>query len=100
MQDGAPEHSAAYTREELELRDIRLIFWPAFSPDLNPIENVWNKMKNYLQYHFPENMSYQLRAAVREAWDTIGEDYLHELIELMNDRCWEIICADGMYTKY
>ena len=48
MQDGAPGHSAAYTIEELESRGIRLIFWPAFSPDLNPIENVWNKMKNYL----------------------------------------------------
>ena len=46
MQDGAPGHSAAFTREELRLRGVELIFWPAYSPDLNPIEMVWNKMKN------------------------------------------------------
>ena len=101
MQDGAPGHSAASTKEELKSRGIRSIFWPAFSPDLNPIENVWNKMKDYLQHHFPENMSYdQLRAAVREAWDAIDEDYLHGLIESMHERCWAVIETDGMYTKY
>ena len=76
---GIQDISTAYIREKLESRGIRLIFWPAFSPDLNPIENVWNKMKGYLQHYFSEDMSYdQLRAAVREAWDAVGEDYLRD----------------------
>jgi transposase len=48
MQDGAPGHSAAYTQEQLLERGIRPIFWPAFSPNLNPIEAVWNNMKDYI----------------------------------------------------
>lgn len=40
MQDGAPGHAAAYTQEELHERGIYPIFWPAFSPDLNPIEAI------------------------------------------------------------
>ena len=40
MQDGAPGHSAQYTKKELEERSIPVIFWPPFSPDLNPIETV------------------------------------------------------------
>jgi transposase len=40
MQDGASGHSAAYTQEELHERGIYPIFWPAYSPDLNPIEVV------------------------------------------------------------
>ena len=40
MQDGAPGHAAAETREELKSRGITPIHWPAYSPDLNPIETV------------------------------------------------------------
>ena len=40
IQDGASGHSAEYTKEELLERGIIPIFWPAFSPDLNPIEHV------------------------------------------------------------
>jgi len=40
MQDGAPSYLAAYTKEELSERGIRIIFWPAYLPDLNPIETI------------------------------------------------------------
>ncbi|KAF1936528.1 hypothetical protein EJ02DRAFT_358894 [Clathrospora elynae] len=48
MHDNAPGQAAAYTVEELAERGIHPIFWPAFSPDLNPIEAVWNRMKGYI----------------------------------------------------
>jgi transposase len=48
MQDGAPGHSTKDTRDELRERGIYPIFWPEFLPDLNPIETVWNKMKDYI----------------------------------------------------
>ena len=40
MQDNAPSHAAQYTLDELSERDIHVITWPPFSPDLNPIEKV------------------------------------------------------------
>ncbi len=68
MQDHAPGHAAEYTQEELKQRQIKIIEWPPYSLDLNPIENVWCWIKDYLQRHYPEKMSYdQLRAAVKEA---------------------------------
>ena len=40
MQDGAPGHSAANTSLELREQGIEVIYWPPYSPDLNPIEKV------------------------------------------------------------
>jgi len=88
MQDGAPGHAAADTRTELEERGIEVIHWPAFSPDLNPIEKVWHTMKNYLQENFPENMLYdRLRDAVKEDWANVGQHEFRELVGSMPARC-------------
>lgn len=53
MQDNAPPHAAARTMEETGERVITPISWPPNSPDLNPIEAVWDNMKNYIQLNYP-----------------------------------------------
>lgn len=67
MHDNASPHAAELTREEILERGIPLYDHPPFSPDLNPIEDAWNWMKDYIALHFPAKMSYNvLRRAVRE----------------------------------
>jgi len=103
MQDNAPGHAAKYTREELEDRGIRVIDWPPYSPDLNPIEAVWNIMKDWIQEHYgdQDKLSYNtLRNAVREAWDAVTPEQLDELIGSMPARCQAVIDADGKQTGY
>ena len=101
MQDGAPGHRAGETKQELQECGIVVLYWPPFSPDLNPIERVWHLMKNYLQDHFPEIMGYdQLRSAVKEAWDKVGAFEFKALVESMPERCQAVIDANGFFTKY
>ena len=48
MQDNAPIHTAGNVKRFLDENDIPCLDWPAQSPDLNPIENVWHFIKQQL----------------------------------------------------
>ena len=102
MQDGASGHSARLTIEDLQERGIRLVSWPPFSPDLNPIETVWDWMKDWIDAQYEgKKLSYpRLRNAVNEAWEAVPSDFLNRLIEDMPKRCKAVIRADGKHTPF
>lgn len=103
MQDGAPGHAAKDTLAELECRGITVIEWPSYSPDLNPIETIWNKMKDWLQDHYDNlySLSYdRLREAVQAAWNYITEETVKDIIDSMPARCQAVIDAGGGHTRY
>ena len=41
QQDNAPPHVSGKTRMWLSQRNVKLLTWPAQSPDISPIENIW-----------------------------------------------------------
>ena len=49
QQDNNPKHTSRWAQSYFKESDINWLKTPASSPDLNPIENVWGMMKNYLQ---------------------------------------------------
>ncbi|KAI0998068.1 hypothetical protein K3495_g10121 [Podosphaera aphanis] len=106
MQDNAPPHVAARTMEEFQERSITPIDWPPYSPDPNSTEHVWKIMKDKIEYKYPDlnggkrRSSDQIRAIVKEAWDSVSTQELTDLIESMHDRCQAVIDADGGPTKY
>ncbi len=102
QQANAPAHSGLFTKEVLQSVGIIPIFWPANSPDLNPIKTVWNEMKDYIQKHYPEThwSLRRLQQEVQEAWESITHERIKELIRSMPDRCQAVIDARGGDTKY
>ena len=103
VQDNAPGHAAKKTRAEFVERGIPVVFWPAFSPDLNPIETLWNKMKDWIGVHYPSKFaSYDaLRKQVNEAWENVvTPELLQELVDTMRQRCQDVIDANGGHTKW
>jgi transposase len=75
QQDGGAGHQAAETITLLKSWNVRLIFWPPFSLDLSPIEDIWNRLKDILQEIDPavHRNSRRLRAAVLRAWEMITD---------------------------
>ena len=58
-------------------------------------------MKNYLQDNYPESMGYdQLRAAVNNTWDQVGQYEFQLLIDSMKERCEAVTKAECWITKY
>lgn len=80
---------------------MRLLGWPAKSPDFNPMENVWAYHAHRVYAH---GRSYdtkeELRAAIFSEWDKIPTDLLQKLIASMPNRMGQALLRHGGYTGY
>ena len=78
QQDGAPCHTARSTRLWFESKNVTLLRgWPANSPDLSPIEQIWGIAKRYIIERFGMRTplaNNQLEEAVFEAYERIRPD--------------------------
>jgi hypothetical protein len=102
MQDNAAGHKAEAIIAEMARWGIRPIYWPANSLDLNPIETVWDWIKDYVEkkdLNIHRNYR-RLREAVIEAWESITNEQIRELIATMLQRCQDVINAQGGHTKW
>ncbi|RPB07107.1 hypothetical protein P167DRAFT_496230, partial [Morchella conica CCBAS932] len=75
--------------------------WPAQLPDLNPIENLWRKMKYRIGQRNPSiTKKDQLIKALQEECDRFTPDDFRRLIESMPRRVIECIKRKGVSTHY
>lgn len=97
--DNASCHRAKCVRDFLADRQIATMDWPANSPDLNPIENMWMKLKKLVQAKSPLCKD-DLIIAIRECWKEMDINYCQSLIRSMPARIKAVIKARGGVTKY
>lgn len=108
MQDNAPIHNAHIIRGWFRERGIEVMNWPPYSPDLNPIENLWALLKEKMYILHPElvgapnnaeTLDLLIRCAI-DTWERLGEQLLNRLIDTMEHRVKAVLDAEGWYTKY
>ena len=101
QQDGAPAHSAKYTRDyfmEAEITDMK---WPPHSPDLNCIENLWGELSRRLYEGGRQFSSVEdLKEALWYEWDNIELTYVRKLIKSMPCRAEQCHTRRGNLTDY
>ena len=71
QQDNDPKHCARYTRAYFEEHNVNWWPTPAEIPDLNPIENVWGSMKEYLRNVYKPRGLDDLKCGIRQFWRTL-----------------------------
>ncbi|GFW91147.1 transposable element Tc1 transposase [Trichonephila clavipes] len=81
MDDNAWPHRTLAVEELLESEDITRMDWPAYSPDLNPIEHMWDALGRRIaaRLHHPENTQ-QLKQILIEEWALLPQEMLHQLV--------------------
>lgn len=106
--DNAPTHTAYIVRQALEDIRVEVMEWPPYSPDLNPIENLWALLKAKIYELRPDLIGMRnnedskaiLMDTAQEAWEQIEMRHLRHLSETMPHRVEAIIESQGWYTPY
>ncbi len=76
QQDLAPAHTAKGTKSWFNDHGVTVLHWPANSPDLNPIENLWGIVKRKMRDTRPNNAD-DLKAAIKATSAVPQTDQLH-----------------------
>lgn len=101
MDDNARPHRAHLVDDFLESEDIRRMEWPARSPDLNPIEHVWDALGRRVGERQPPPRNLQeLKMALLEEWVLLPDNLILNLVQSMNRRCMACRSVRGNHTPY
>ena len=100
FQDQDPKHASSAIEEFFERHNVE--WWPSppESPDLNPIDNVWGSMKQYLRTAYkPMNLE-ELRAGIERFWITLTPDVCKQYIGHLQKVMPKIVELQGEPSGY
>ena len=90
--DNVRPHRARVVTDFLGQQGIARMYWPAYSPDLAPIEHAWDELGRRVRNNHAPPANLQLLMAERQA---ISQEFFRRLINSMRQRCVECIRARG-----
>jgi transposase len=101
MDDNAPIHRANAVKQWMLQYHVPSIDWPPYSPDINPIENVWAIIKNQLRRLSPAPTSLEeVAQKFVSMWNALPLDLLRKLYDGMPNRVCKCIVAKGHPIHY
>ncbi|GFW99482.1 transposable element Tcb2 transposase [Trichonephila clavipes] len=101
MDDNAPCHRTVAAEQLLESEDIERMDWSARSPDLNPMEHVWDFLgKRLAARTLPPVTIRELRLALQHEWAAMPRQLIDTLILSMGRRCETCLAVRGDHIPY
>ena len=100
MRDNTPSHISEKTIEFIKSAKINeWKEWPAYCPDLNPMENVWGLIKSQLMKK-EINKKSELIIEIKNAYNEIDDEAISNMIESFPSRLAECIENEGGRVPY
>ncbi|GFV95700.1 transposable element Tcb2 transposase [Trichonephila clavipes] len=101
IDDNATCHRTLAVQDCLDSEDIQCLVWPARSPDLNPIENLWDALGRQVagRNYSPTNKNTLIRALTEE-WDKLPQQLLDNVVQSMVRRVECCITLHGGHIPY
>ncbi|GFU69783.1 transposable element Tc3 transposase [Trichonephila clavipes] len=101
MDHNAPCHRAVLIDDFIETENMLRMSWPANSPDLNPIQHVWDMLGRQISAlpHPPSSIT-ELKRDLKEAWNLLSPQLIHHFIASMVNRCAACLAVRGYHTPY
>ncbi|CAK9804825.1 Transposable element Tc3 transposase [Anthophora quadrimaculata] len=101
QQDNAAIHTAKLVKNWFEEQEIICLEWPALSPDVNIIENVWGYLSRKVYINNTQFSSRkELINAIKKEWNNIPLSYIETLYKSLPNRIFQIMNNNGGCTKY
>lgn len=99
QQDNDPKHTAHIIKEYLIYNVAKQLHAPPQSPDLNPIEHLWDELERRIR-KYPITNKNDLKNRLNEEWGNIGAEITTKLVDSMPRRLQAVIASKGYPTKY
>ena len=93
------KHTARLFTDYFRTKNINVLSWPSPSPDLNPIEHLWEALEGRTQTKKVGNASQKFALLAKE-WTAMDNEITKTLVESMPRRCRAVIDSKGYPTKY
>ena len=101
QQDNARPHVARQTLNFLNANNVNVLPWPSRSPDINPIEHLWDYLDRQIRLRPQQpHTRQQLSAALLEEWRRIPPAFIRRLTFSMRRRVQACLNANGGHTRY
>lgn len=98
--DNDPKHTAHlcvnYLRSKENASVLKTMDWPAQSPDLNPIEKLWDELDRQVKKLRPTSQP-DLWLKLKQVWDRLQPEILRKLVNRMPKLCQAVIKARGSH---
>ena len=99
QQDNDRKHMSKKAEKGFAFNINNIMEWPAQTPDVNPIENLWTDVKKAVHICNPTSNE-ALWMVIKESWQRIPINRYQDSVDSMSRRCAAVIANKEYSTKY